>query len=77
MGRYRKTGNRVGRLTHAAPVAGEVTGLSVHTLGGTVQPGAPLMQIVPDGDRLTGERRVLEYVLQPVLRYASEGMWER
>ena len=28
-------------------------------------------------DLLTGERRVLEYVLQPVLRYASEGMRER
>ena len=28
-------------------------------------------------DLLTGERRVLEYVLQPVLRYASEGLLER
>ena len=28
-------------------------------------------------DLLTGERRVLEYVLQPVLRYASEGVRER
>tara|TARA_R110002012_G_scaffold149653_5_gene308819 strand:+ start:534 stop:1064 length:531 start_codon:yes stop_codon:yes gene_type:complete len=50
--------NRVGRLTLAAPVAGEVTGLSVHTLGGYVQPGAPLMRIVPDGDRLTVEATV-------------------
>ncbi|MEQ8333728.1 HlyD family type I secretion periplasmic adaptor subunit [Nisaea sp.] len=53
-----KATDRVGRLTLAAPVAGEVTGLSVHTLGGYVQPGAPLMRIVPDGDRLTVEATV-------------------
>ncbi|MBO6560631.1 MAG: HlyD family type I secretion periplasmic adaptor subunit [Nisaea sp.] len=178
-----KARDRVGRLTLAAPVAGEVTGLAVHTLGGYVQPGTALMRIVPEeapltveatvtnrdigfieigqraavkvdafnymrygsieervvalsadavvpqdannaagapgaatsgpqaapqmlsytarielerqhlrvdgrdvrlvpgmsvtADLLTGERRVLEYVLQPVLRYASEGMRER
>lgn len=39
-------------------MVGEATGLSVHTLGGTVQPGAPLMRIVQDGDRLTVEATV-------------------
>ncbi|MEP1325100.1 HlyD family type I secretion periplasmic adaptor subunit [Nisaea sp.] len=53
-----KATDRVGRMTLAAPVAGEVTGLSVHTLGGYVQPGAALMRIVPDGDRLTVEATV-------------------
>jgi hemolysin D len=28
-------------------------------------------------DILTNERREMEYVLQPVLRYASEGMLEK
>lgn len=53
-----KASDRVGRLTLAAPVAGEVTGLALHTLGGYVQPGAPLMRIVPHGDRLTVEATV-------------------
>tara|TARA_E500000318_G_scaffold82529_1_gene77936 strand:- start:1746 stop:2291 length:546 start_codon:yes stop_codon:yes gene_type:complete len=54
-GHYRKTGARLQRQN---PGAREVTGLSVHTLGGYVQPGAPLMRIVPDGDRLTVEATV-------------------
>jgi len=53
-----KAVDRVGRLTLAAPVAGTVTGLSVHTLGGFVQPAEALMRIVPDGDRLTVEATV-------------------
>ncbi len=35
-----------------APEAGVVLGLSVHTIGGVVAPGAPVMEIVPRGDRL-------------------------
>lgn len=35
-----------------APYSGRVLGLSVHTIGGVIAPGAPLMEIVPDGDRL-------------------------
>ncbi|WP_193188969.1 HlyD family type I secretion periplasmic adaptor subunit [Nisaea sediminum] len=53
-----KARDRVGRLTLAAPVAGEVTGLAVHTLGGYVQPGTALMRIVPEEARLTVEATV-------------------
>ena len=35
-----------------APVDGRVVGLSVHTAGGVVQPGAPLMDIVPGDEPL-------------------------
>ena len=35
-----------------APQEGWVLGLSVHTVGGVVAPGAPLMDIVPGGDDL-------------------------
>ena len=35
-----------------APHSGRVLGLAVHTVGGVIAPGAPLMEIVPDGDRL-------------------------
>ncbi len=41
-----------------APQAGRVIGLSIHTVGGVVQPGAPLMEIVPEGDRLRIAARI-------------------
>ena len=41
-----------------APQAGRVINLAVHTVGGVVGPGAPLMEIVPDGDRLQAAVRV-------------------
>jgi HlyD family type I secretion membrane fusion protein len=41
-----------------APVAGSVVGLRVHTLGGIVQPGATLMEIVPANRSLTIEAQI-------------------
>ncbi len=41
-----------------APQSGRVLGLSVHTIGGVIAPGAALMEIVPDGDRLQVAARV-------------------
>jgi HlyD family type I secretion membrane fusion protein len=35
-----------------APQAGRVIGLTVHTVGGVIAPGAVLMEIVPNNDRL-------------------------
>ena len=35
-----------------APQSGRVLALRVHTVGGVIAPGASLMEIVPDGDRL-------------------------
>jgi HlyD family secretion protein len=35
-----------------APQKGRILGLSIHTVGGVAAPGAPLMEIVPEGDRL-------------------------
>ncbi|MEO1152111.1 MAG: HlyD family type I secretion periplasmic adaptor subunit [Pseudomonadota bacterium] len=35
-----------------APEAGRVLGLSVHTVGGVIAPGAPLMEIVPEATSL-------------------------
>ena len=35
-----------------APQSGRVLGLAVHTIGGVIAPGAPLMEIVPENDRL-------------------------
>ncbi|MBL4619131.1 MAG: HlyD family type I secretion periplasmic adaptor subunit [Marinicaulis sp.] len=41
-----------------APQAGRVIGLSIHTIGGVVAPGAAMMEIVPDGDKLEIMARV-------------------
>ncbi|MGI9377322.1 MAG: HlyD family type I secretion periplasmic adaptor subunit [Tsuneonella suprasediminis] len=41
-----------------APAAGRVVGLSVHTVGGVIQPGGRLMEIVPDSAPLIVEGRL-------------------
>jgi epimerase transport system membrane fusion protein len=48
----------VERTVVRAPVAGMVMGLSVHTVGAVVAPGADLLEIVPQGDELVIEARV-------------------
>ena len=46
------------RTTIVAPQDGKVIGLSVHTLGGVIPPGSPIMNIVPTEDRLMVEGQV-------------------
>jgi len=46
------------RTVIRAPQAGRVIGLTVHTVGGVVTSGAPLMEIVPVNDRLQISARV-------------------
>lgn len=46
------------RTVIRAPLAGRVTGLAVHTIGGVIGPGAPLMDVVPEGEPLILEAYV-------------------
>jgi membrane fusion protein, type I secretion system len=46
------------RVDIRAPPAGTVFQLSVHTVGGVIQPGETIMLIVPDADSLTVEAKV-------------------
>jgi HlyD family secretion protein len=46
------------RIDVRAPVAGVVTDLRVHTPGGVVKPGDPLLDLVPKADRLIVKARV-------------------
>jgi HlyD family secretion protein/epimerase transport system membrane fusion protein len=46
------------RVEVTAPMAGTITGLQIHTVGGVVQPGKTLMSLVPSDDRLIVEARV-------------------
>ncbi len=54
-------GDRVNRTHVLAPVAGTVVGLKVHTLGGVVRAGDPLLEIVPANDGFIVEARVPDH----------------
>ena len=62
---YFETGDRlfavrdqVARTRIVAPLEGKVINMQVHTVGGVVPPGQPIMNIVPEDDRLIVEARV-------------------
>lgn len=46
------------RLNIIAPVSGQVVGLKVHSVGGVVRPGEPLMDIVPEDNHLIVETHI-------------------
>jgi HlyD family type I secretion membrane fusion protein len=50
--KMRSAGDVVGRTRITAPVDGIVVNLKYHTLGGVIQPGAPILEIVPQNDKL-------------------------
>ena len=47
--------DRLRRLNIRAPISGKVVNLSIFTTGGVVEPGKPLMDIVPSSARLVAE----------------------
>ncbi|MGL6147159.1 MAG: HlyD family type I secretion periplasmic adaptor subunit, partial [Plesiomonas sp.] len=51
--------DKVQRTQVVSPVAGTVQKIHINTVGGVVQPGSPLVEIVPSDDRLLIEARVL------------------
>ncbi|WP_430474385.1 HlyD family type I secretion periplasmic adaptor subunit [Thalassospira lucentensis] len=50
--------DRVDRLLVRAPVSGRVKGLEIKTVGGVIDPGATMMEIVPDDTKLKVEARI-------------------
>ena len=54
----RASSDVVRRIEIKAPIAGSVTGLKVHTVGGVVRPGDTIMTLVPKDDKLIVESRV-------------------
>jgi len=51
--------DRVARLEIVAPVRGLVKGLHIKTIGGVVRPGEALMELVPFGDALVAEVKIM------------------
>jgi epimerase transport system membrane fusion protein len=56
--RLTATEDKLKRMVIAAPASGMVLGLSVHTEGGVITPGKPILDIVPQNAELTIEARV-------------------
>jgi len=56
--RLRASDDVLARSAVRAPLAGTVVGLKVHTAGGVIAPGAPLMDIVPAKPHLVVEAKV-------------------
>lgn len=54
------------RTVITAPRSGKVTGLKVHTVGGVISPGAPIMDIVPQNDKLIIEAQVATHDIDVV-----------
>jgi len=47
------------RLSVVAPVSGEVVAMQIHSVGGVVNPGQPLLDIVPDDNPLIIECKIM------------------
>ena len=56
--KLRAADDRVTRAVIKSPVAGRVFRLAIHTVGGVVTPGSPIMDIVPEKEALIVEARV-------------------
>ncbi|WP_142809906.1 HlyD family type I secretion periplasmic adaptor subunit [Tepidiphilus olei] len=54
------------RTVIRAPVDGYVNALAVHTVGGVVRPGEPLMELIPTDERLEFEVRVPAHLIEHV-----------
>ena len=50
--------DKVNRIDIKAPVSGRVLGLAVHTLGGVISPGSPILEIVPQKEELVIDAQV-------------------
>lgn len=49
------SGDILKRTVITAPQAGKITGLRYHTVGGVITPGSPILDIVPQNDKLIAE----------------------
>ncbi len=64
--KYRAVSNDLERTEVKAPVAGQVVSLAVQAVGGVVQPGQKLMDIVPEDEALLLEAKVPPHLIDRV-----------
>ncbi len=65
-GKVRALGDELGRVDIKSPASGQVVGLAVQTVGGVVQAGQKLMDIVPENELLLVETRVAPNLIDRV-----------
>jgi protease secretion system membrane fusion protein len=58
--------NELGRTEIAASVSGQVVGLAIQTVGGVIQPGQKLLDIVPDAEPMVLEARIAPHLIDKV-----------
>jgi HlyD family secretion protein len=58
--------DKLRRVEIRAPRTGFVHNLAIHTVGGVVQPASPIMEIIPEEDRLIVEARILPNDIEQV-----------
>lgn len=64
--KYRAAADALARTDLRAPVAGQVVGLAIHTVGGVIQPAQKLMDIVPQDESLLLETRVPPHLIDRI-----------
>jgi membrane fusion protein, protease secretion system len=64
--KFKASSNDLKRMVIRAPATGQVMGLAVQTVGGVVQPGQKLMDIVPKNEALLLEARVAPHLIDKV-----------
>ncbi|WP_246725599.1 HlyD family type I secretion periplasmic adaptor subunit [Beijerinckia sp. L45] len=69
--RMRTAKNIVDRVKIAAPVRGAVIKLGYHTAGGVIEPGKPIMEILPLNDELLIEARIRSQDIDSVKKGAD------
>ena len=65
-GRFRTTQDDLGRVEIRSPASGQVIGLAFQTVGGVIGPAQKLMDIVPVGQALLLEARVMPHLIDRV-----------
>jgi HlyD family type I secretion membrane fusion protein len=58
--------DELSRVEIRSPADGIVVGLNVHTIGGVIRPGEPILDLVPEGDPLIIEARILPHLIEKV-----------
>lgn len=56
----------LGRIEIKSPASGQVVGLAIQTVGGVVQPGQKLMDVVPENEPLLLESRIEPHLIDKV-----------
>ena len=64
--KFKAVANDLERTEIKAPVAGQVVSLAIQTVGGVVQPGQKLMDIVPENEALLLEAHVAPHLIDRV-----------